>query len=221
MNKNKPNLELIKFRKSLGLSQVAFAEALGCPQPLITMVEKGNRTAPQSLKDALLAVYNYTYIKPIKEVEKVIPSTIVPIPFHDIGAAAGAGTWLADEPEQNVIYFDKRFLKQVLKSENFAPLHIIYAKGDSMDSGWNQPDDIKDGDLLMVDTSQTTGNNQIFVIMVNNSELRVKKLFKRGEALYISSNNSKYKEEVYYPDNTDFEVKVIGRVVWNGSKENI
>ena len=90
-----------------------------------------------------------------------------------------------------------------------------------MDSGWNQPDDIKDGDLLMVDTSQTTGNNQIFVIMVNNSELRVKKLFKRGEALYISSNNSKYKEEVYYPDNTDFEVKVIGRVVWNGSKENI
>ena len=94
MNKNKPNLELIKFRKSLGLSQVAFAEALGCPQPLITMVEKGNRTAPQSLKDALLAVYNYTYIEPIKEVEKVIPSTIVPIPFHDIGAAAGAGTLL-------------------------------------------------------------------------------------------------------------------------------
>ena len=90
-----------------------------------------------------------------------------------------------------------------------------------MDSGWNQPNDIKDGDLLLVDSSQTTGNNQIFVIRVNNSELRVKRLFKRGDVLYISSNNSKYKDEVYYPDNNNVIIEVIGRVVWNGSKENV
>lgn len=221
MDKCKPNTDLTTFRKSLGLSQTAFAEALGCTQPLIAMIEKGNRTAPKSLKDALLRVYNYDLNESEIESENNIPSTIVPIPVHDIGASAGVGTWLTDEPDQDVMYFDKRFLKQILKTDSYSNLHIIHATGDSMDSGWNQPDDIKDGDLLMVDTSQVTGNNQIFVILVNNSELRVKKLFKRGEILYISSNNAKYKEEVYYPDNTDFEVKVIGRVIWNGSKENI
>ena len=88
-----------------------------------------------------------------------------------------------------------------------------------MDSGWNQPNDIKDGDLLLIDTSQTTGNNEVYVILVNNTELRVKKLFKRGEVLYIQSNNPKYKEEVYYPDNTDIEIKVIGKVIKNWSKD--
>ena len=89
-----------------------------------------------------------------------------------------------------------------------------------MDSGWNQPDDIKDGDLLMVDTSQTTGNNQIFVILVDNQKLRVKKLSKQGDTLYVTSNNPAYKEEVYRPDSSESEIRVIGKVVWNGNKES-
>lgn len=219
----KVNLQtkLRDLRIALGYkNQTSFAEKLGISQSAIANIESGNRDISKPVLLKIKEVFNIDLMS-WEETDTKQLDNIVPIPFYNIGAAAGNGTLLDVTPEQDVMYFDRRFLKQILKTENYSSLHVIYAKGDSMDSGWNQPDDIKDGDLLMIDTSQTKGNNQIFVIIVNNMELRVKRLFKKGEALYISSNNSKYKEEVYYPDNTDFEVKVIGKVVWNGSKENV
>jgi phage repressor protein C with HTH and peptisase S24 domain len=214
------NQELIDFRKGKGLTQIELAQILDIPQSIIAMVENGSRKAPQSLKDALKHKFDFELDKVVNQF--VMASTIVSIPLYDIAAAAGSGVYLTnEEPIKDVLYFDKRFLKQILHTDNFDSLHFIYASGNSMDSGWNQPDDIKDGDLLMVDTSQTTGNNQIFVILVNNQELRVKKLSKIKDTLYITSNNKDYKEEIYRPDNSDIEIKVIGKVIWNGSKETI
>lgn len=223
MTNKKKNIKLIEFRKSLGLNQTEFAKVLNQPQSLVAMIETGARKAPQSFKDAIFKTYKFQLPEDeeVKNTETKLPDTIVSIPIYEISASAGTGTLLDKEPEQNVMYFDKRCLKQRLKTDDFSNLHIIHAKGDSMDSGWNQPDDIKDGDLLMIDTSQTTGNNQIFVILVNNQELRVKRLAKRGDSLYVISNNPNYKEEVYNPNSSDTEIKVIGRVVWNDSKENL
>lgn len=230
------NSKFKNLRNLLGLTQHAFAESVGSSQQVVAMVENNKRAVPSSIKQGFYTGYGVSYERAIecktKEELNILlnsqiitnnnnENNIVAIPIHDISAAAGAGTWLSDEPEVDKMFFDKRFLRQILKSDDYSHLHLIHAQGDSMDSGWNQPNDIKDGDLLLVDSSQTTGNNQIFVIRVNNSELRVKRLFKRGDVLYISSNNSKYKDEVYYPDNNNVIIEVIGRVVWNGSKENV
>ena len=102
-------------------------------------------------------------------------------------------------------------------------LFLVYAKGDSMDSGFNLPTDIHDGDLLLVDSGFIEGNGKTFVILVNNQELRVKRLFKKLDGtLRIASDNKKYKEEIYIPnERNEIEIKVLGKVVWNGSKENI
>jgi repressor LexA len=207
---------LKEIRKSKGLTQEQLAEELDVSKSLIVAVERGERNLSLKLLKKIQEKY---HIDLYPAIEKNLPENIIPIPTHDIGASAGAGVWVDREPEQDVLYFDKRFLKQLLKRDDFSSIHIIHAQGDSMDSGWNQPDDIRDGDLLMVDTSQTTGNNQVFVILVNNRELRVKRLTKHGDVLYITSNNPKYKEEIYRPDDSEIEVKVIGKVVWNGSKE--
>lgn len=232
------NWKFKRLRKFLGLNQIDFADKIGSSQQVITMIETNKRGVPTSIRENFYKTYKLSYdvaidcespeelqtalnSQVVKKSSSDLSDSIIGIPIHDISAAAGAGTWLDNEPEQDVMYFDKRFLKQILKKDNYNSLHIIYAKGDSMDSGWNQPDDIKDGDLLMVDTSQTSGNNQVFVILFNNTELRVKKLAKRADTLYISSNNPAYKEEVYRPNDVEIEVKVIGKVVWNGSKENI
>jgi phage repressor protein C with HTH and peptisase S24 domain len=216
--------KLTQLMQKENLNQSKLAALTDVKQQVISRLltsKDDNDKATPALKYALLKYFGfdidtgeYTHIQTERTDDNIIP-----IPTHDISASAGAGTWVDQEPEQDVLYFDKRFLKQRLKRDDFSSLHIIHAQGDSMDSGWNQPDDIKDGDLLMVDTSQTTGNNQIFVILVNNRELRVKRLTKRGDTLYITSNNPKYKEEIYRPDDTEIEVKVIGKVVWNGSKE--
>ena len=230
------NWQFKRLRNFLGLNQIDFAEKIGSSQQVVTMIENNKRGVPTSIRENFYKTFKISYDEAIEcetpealnvalntgsiKCDKAsVPDSIVALPIHNVSAAAGAGTWLGDEPEQDVMYFDKKFLKHILKRDNFNTLHVIYAKGDSMDSGWNQPDDIKDGDLLMVDTSQLTGNNQIFVILVNNQELRVKRLSKRGDTLYITSNNSAYKEEIYRPDDSEIEVKVIGKVIWNGSKE--
>lgn len=210
--------EILKqFRAKHKLSQSKFAQEVGVSAGLVAAIELGDRSITLKFNQKVIDRFNESLLN--TTVAKT-HENIIAIPLYRISASAGAGTSLADEPEIDNMFFDKRFLKQILKSENYSSLHLIYAKGDSMDSGWNQPDDIRDGDLLMIDTSQTTGNNSIFVISFNN-ELRVKRLFKRGETLYISSNNSNYKEESYTPDESEVEVKVIGKVVWNGSKENV
>lgn len=166
---------------------------------------------------------NTTKIEDAEDAERMASlqpqNNIVTIPFYNAKAAAGKGNSCPEYEECSFLYFDRRWIKNFLaaKPEN---LSIIQAQGDSMDSGWEQPTDIKDGDLLMVDTSQTTGNNKVFVILVNNTDLRVKRLFKMGENLHIVSNNPKYKEEVYSPNESENEIKIIGRVIWNG-KENV
>lgn len=208
--------KLKQLRNNRKLTQDKLAEELEVSKSLIVAIENGERNISLKLFKKIQEKFNVNLYSTSSATSINDNNNIVALPIYNISASAGVGTWLGDEPEQDVMYFDKRFLKQILKRDSFESIHIIYAKGDSMDSGWNQPDDIKDGDLLMVDTSQTTGNNQIFVIIVNNSELRVKRLFKKGETLYISSNNPKYKEEPYTPDNSDYEIKVIGKVVWSG-----
>ena len=213
--------KLKQLRNNRKLTQDKLAEELEVSKSLIVAIENGERNISLKLFKKIQEKFNVNLYSTSSATSINDNNNIVALPIYNISAAAGVGTWLGDEPEVDKMFFDKRFLRQILKSDDYSHLHLIHAQGDSMDSGWNQPNDIKDGDLLLVDSSQTTGNNQIFVIRVNNSELRVKRLFKRGEVLYISSNNSKYKDEVYYPDNTDVVIEIIGRVVWNGSKENV
>ena len=214
------NQALIDFRKQQGLNQIQLAEKLQVTQALIAMVENGTRKAPQSLRDKLKEVFNFDLPKE-KEPENFDYKNIVPVPLYNIGAAAGAGTWLMNDYPSETLYFDSRWLRNVLKV-NPNTLSCIFASGDSMDSGFTNTNSIKDGDLLLVDTSNKSGNNGIFVIRVNNTELRVKRLVKKLDgSLVIISDNPKYPEETYTPNNSDFTIEVIGKVVWNGSRENV
>ena len=211
--------KLKQLRIDKDLTQDKLAEELGVSKSLIVAIENGDRNLSLKLLKKIQEKLNVDLYSTTQTPQITNNASIIPIPIYDIKAAAGAGTWVDSEPDKDVIYFDKRLLKQFLDRDNYDSIHIIYAQGDSMDSGWNQPDDIKDGDLLMIDTSQTTGNFQVFVILVNNQELRVKKLMKNGDCLYVTSNNPKYKQEVYCPETSDVEIKVIGKVVWKGSRE--
>lgn len=206
-------------------NQTSFAEKLGVSQAAIANMECGKRDVSKSILLKIREVFNINLIswrEASKNESVMISRNVIPISFYNVGAAAGNGNYLLDNiPEENVLYFDERWLKNIL-GVNPDNLHLIFADGDSMDSGFDTKEDIKDKDLLLVDTSQLTGNNKIFVILVNNSELRVKRLFKKMDgSLIISSNNPKYPDEIYNVNSSDISIQVIGRVIWNGSKENI
>lgn len=146
---------------------------------------------------------------------------VIAIPFYNVKAAAGSGIEAPSYTDKDVLYFDRRWIRNVLGADP-SNLSIIQCKGNSMDSGTNNPDDIKDGDLLLIDTSQKMGNNKTFVFREDN-DLRVKKLkWELSGTLSIISNNPSFQTEILEPDMlalTNFEI--IGKVIWNGSRENV
>jgi phage repressor protein C with HTH and peptisase S24 domain len=210
----------------LKMSQQALAKYCNVPQSVISSIETDTlqRIDPAILrKIAEKFNIDISYIIIGKsDKTKNCNNNAIAVPFYNAPVAAGKGEEIIESPSIDSIYFDKRWLENVL-CVNPGKLFLVYAKGDSMDSGFHLPNDIHDGDLLLVDSSTLDGNGKTFVILVNNQELRVKRLFKKLDGtLIISSSNNKYKEEKYIPNETnEIEIKVLGRVVWNGSKENI
>lgn len=91
-------------------------------------------------------------------------------------------------------------------------LRLLPVFGDAMETT------LCDGDLIMVDTSQTeiTGD-AIFVLKVDQ-HLIVKRLQHSVEGgIYISSDNPHYREQ-YVAPNDQQQLKIIGRVVWSAGK---
>jgi phage repressor protein C with HTH and peptisase S24 domain len=217
--------KLKTFRNREKLSQQAFADKLGVKQTLVSMIESGNREASAGFKLAFAKAYGIdwdsqlatgeTYtMEHLNSTTKTLSNSIVPIPFYSAKAAAGTGEALPDYPEKDVIYFDSRWLKNVI-GVNPDNISFIQAKGDSMNGG-NHP--ILDGDLLMVDESYKEPiNNQVFVINLGNNELVVKRINRTWDGqIILESNNPSY------PSLTPEEgATIIGKVVWNGSKENV
>lgn len=227
---NKPDSEVLKeFRKAHQYTQQELAKILDFPQQAIAMVETGKRNAPDSLKLKIIRYFKVDFDElkntssyQIEITDKVIEacrgesSNSVKIPFYHVFAAAGSGETSPDYPESDVMYFDKRWLENVIgvKPENVS---IIQAKGDSMNGG-SSP--IKDGDLLMVDTSDIEPvNNQKFVVRLSNQDLVVKRISKDWQGnIILCSDNPQFDNII--PTDTD-TFSVIGRVVWNGSKDSV
>ena len=213
-----------EIRKNvLKMSQQAMAQYLNVTQATISEIEKDikQRIDPNMLK-VLAEDFDVDIAYLIIGKSNKQQDNAIAVPFYNVPVAAGKGEAVLDAPDVQDILFDKRWLENVL-CVNPKGLFLVYAKGDSMDSGFDRPNDIHDGDLLLVDSTVKEGNNKVFVILVNKQELRVKRLFKKLDgSLVIMSDNSKYPQEKYVPNETnEVEIEVIGRVVWNGTKENI
>ena len=213
----------------LNMTQTQLAEKLGVKQQTVADIESGRK---QKLDTEILYKLTTDYniftdwlLFGVGDVEKSVDvkffetnPNVIQIPFYSSKIAAGYGIEAPDYPEKDVIYFDKRWLKNVVgvKPENVT---IVQAEGDSMDSGMNKIGDIHNGDLLMVDNSQIEPiNNCVYVARLGGSgKLVVKKVSIDWDGkTKLVSNNPDYPEFVP-PKNTE----IIGKVVWNGSKDNI
>lgn len=207
--------KLKDFRKTLGLNQTDFALSLGITQATIANMESGNREVSKPVLLKIKEVYNVDLLS-FGEVKKhpIESNNVITIPFYTTKAAAGYGEALPDYPETDVIYFDARWLKNIL-GVNPANVAFIQAKGDSMDGGKHP---IKDKDLLMIDESYKEPiQNQIFVINLGNNELVVKRVNCTWDGkIMLESNNPAYEPFLAPP-----EASIIGKVVWNGSKETV
>ena len=213
----------------LNLTQSQLAEKLGIKQQTVADIESGRK---QKIDTDILYKLSIEYNiftdwllfgvgdieKPAFDFSSDTNSNVVPIPFYSSKVAAGQGIEAPEYPEKDVIYFDRRWLQNVVgvRPENAS---IIQAEGDSMDSGMNKISDIHDCDLLMVDNSLIEPvNNQVYVLRLGGSnKLVVKRVCIEWDGKVTLSSNNKNYDDFIPPKNT----VIIGKVVWNGSKDNI
>lgn len=205
-----------RIRKHLKLTQQQFADKCGIKQQLVAMMENGHRAATTAFKLGFLKAFGTdfdTQIVTADEVKSLIlpSSNIVKIPFYSaVRAAAGSGVEIPNYSEQEVMTFDRRWLKTIL-GVNEKNVALINVEGDSM-----MPL-INDGDLLMFDFSvKNVINNKVFIIE-DEDKLRVKRLKQdfNGDIYLISDNKQ------YPPEKVTHTLNIVGKVVWNGSKENV
>ena len=83
--------------------------------------------------------------------------------------------------------------------KNPAATFYVRVDGDSMDEAG-----IHQGDILIVDRSESHGTGSV-VLAVLNGEFTVKKLIKKGNELYLESSNSAY-APIKIEIETDFKV---------------
>ena len=83
--------------------------------------------------------------------------------------------------------------------KNPAATFYVRVDGDSMDEAG-----IHQGDILIVDRSESHGTGSV-VLAVLNGEFTVKKLIKKGNELYLESSNSAY-APIKIEIETDFKI---------------
>ena len=212
MLKTELQTKLKDLRTALGYdSQAAFAEKLGCSQGTIANMESGKRDVSKPMLLKIKEVFNIDLISWRDSQGNTKTNTVV-IPFYKAKVSAGKGESLPEYEDKDILNFDRRWLVNVL-GINPDNAVLLQATGNSMCPL------IDDKDLLMIDTSYTDViNGKVFVIDINN-ELLVKRVVKELDgSVILYSENPEYSPRTLKPSET---AKVIGKVVWNGSKELI
>lgn len=145
-------------------------------------------------------------------VQHMMPATIgedfVLIPRLDVQASAGNGAVAMHEEALDFLAFQASWLRA--RNINPAFAQVLTARGDSMEPT------VRDGDVLLVDTSITMVRDNALYIVIYDGMVVVKRVHKRldGSVLLISDNERYPAEDV--PAHRTVELHIAGRVVWFG-----
>lgn len=130
------------------------------------------------------------------------------LPQLDIGYSMGGGATLVEQYEQTgIVPFSRSWLRPLMRGM-IADLFVARGEGDSMEPT------IRDGDIVLIDTSQSSIRAQDRIWAVAYGDLGMIKRVRRtptGSYLLLSDNPSVSPVECF-----DGEMDVIGRVIWIG-----
>lgn len=138
-----------------------------------------------------------------------LPEGFMLIPRLDVAASAGNGTLVELENTQDVVAFRTDWLRE--KGINPGRTHVLAAKGDSMEPT------IRDGDILLVDTSiDHVKDNAIYVVVFAGRTLVKRLQLLRDGSVVIKSDNSAAFDDETVPSSEVPDLIVAGRVMWYG-----
>ena len=129
------------------------------------------------------------------------------LPLVEARAAAGNHGGLSSDHIVDFIAFSEVYLRQTLR-RNPKNLALLTASGDSMDPT------IRDGDLLLVDTSaRRIETSRIYVLAIGGGLLVKRMDLRRDGSVLIKSDNPIYDAEVV-PAGETGTLTVLGQVIW-------
>lgn len=198
-------------------TQQQLADILGVKLSRISMVECGKNALSLELKELIKNKCNYDINTGLHSFDTYKTNLkAFPVPLYHVKASANPdGDFIIlDYGEDECLWFDERWLRNTIGVEP-TNCSILEAKGDSM-----QPD-IMDGDLLLIDNSDTTiTNNKTYIVEITTDNKilvkRVSKAFNGSVALI--SNNKKYNKRILKEED---KAIIRGKVVYNLSRGNI
>lgn len=207
---------------ALGISQAELARRVKVSQPTINALIKGGNTGSKHLhriaaeletSPAFLAgeTEDPTPIAPrISTVEALAEELdLALLPQLDIGYSMGGGTVMGNFEQTGVVPFGRQWLRSMMGG-SFSELFVARGEGDSMEPT------LRDGDVVLIDTSQRTVRHQDRIWAVMYGELGMIKRIRRtpsGSFLLMSDNKTVSPIECI-----DGEMETIGRVIWIGRR---
>lgn len=132
----------------------------------------------------------------------------VEIPLLNVSLAAGDGSCEVEESSEFALVFRRYYLKKMGVPESAA--RLVRVTGRSMEPTLN------DGDVVGVNTQETTIRDGKTYAICQADLLRVKTLIALPDSIIIRSiNRSEYPDEVVSREEFLRDVRVIGKVFWS------
>lgn len=133
------------------------------------------------------------------------------IPYYNVKASAGHGSWEDDERQKTSLAFRRDWLSTFV-TNRFEQLSVISVKGDSMTGI------LEDRDTILIDHTQTEPQDGLFALKMDNGVF-VKRVQWTPNKLIIKSNHPDYEPfDIDLSKQTDRNVTIIGKVVWLGRR---
>ena len=200
-----------------GQSERSFAHSVGLPHSTLKGILNGNRPSAESVDRVALAkgvTLEWLVRGEEAAVERVIVAAgpqvrddVVGVPRYAATLSAGNGALHERAEQLSPIPFAPDFFGKKL-GRSADGMVIVDAVGESMEPV------IGDGDLVMIDTSDTQPREAIFAVALGE-ELFVKRVARRAHGIDLLSENPHYPPMVLEGPDLE-ELQIIGRVVWIG-----
>ncbi len=215
--------ERIKFLMvQKGLNQRELAEKIGITTPAVNKwfakgsIPKLGGTL-EKLAMALDTTPSFLLFGEARIEESVkLDDGYVLIPNYEVRGSCGPGCeGVQTRPPVKFMKVATEWLRIQAPYANFSALNIITAEGDSMLPTF------RDGDLVLIDTSQKTFRSDSVYAFVKDNDIYIKRIQRIGNGIRVISDNS----DLYKPfeiTGSDLEtVKIIGRAYCIGKFQNI
>lgn len=132
------------------------------------------------------------------------------VPQLSVTTSAGNGHAIDQEIEIGKFAFRRSWIQH--KGLNALKLRVITARGRSMEPT------VRDGDILLVDTSEQARLTEGIYVIDYGGESRCKRLMPLFDGgLKICSDNPDYPPEEVKPGQVE-QIRVVGRVIWVGGE---